>query len=95
MNVLYELFKNKALGGTKSFKNLVKDYSLTQEQITKLYVDITNYQIKKYGEPLEPAIAYQYSKTYEEKNRRRKARKRLGIESRNSKKRVWTDYERI
>lgn len=54
MNVLFEFYKDKCIGNSEIFrKEVTSKYKLTDDEVTELYRNIVNYQIKKYGATLD------------------------------------------
>lgn len=68
-NVLFERFKDEPVGTANDFRRVLAENGIKIENITNLFVKITNYQLKKYG----TVIAYvKKAKYYDEKNKLRK-----------------------
>lgn len=60
---IYEFEKDSSFSGTREFRTKIKSkYGL--EPSSELYRRITNYQIKKYGEPLSNSKGHDYISKY-------------------------------
>lgn len=56
-NVIFEKEKETSFRSSEYFKNKMKDkYKLSDEQVSKLYIRIVKYQVKKYGSNLSGAF---------------------------------------
>lgn len=57
--IVFALYKDKAIGSKKEFKEKIRDY-IKDVNVSELFVRITNYQIDKYGRVLRCDIDDSY-----------------------------------
>lgn len=91
-NFLFETYKDTATRSCKNFKEMIKDFKNVDAY--KIYREIINYQIKKYGQSLNVGITDYVSveRLRIRSNQRRKSYlKKRGLESPNSKRKRWTE----
>lgn len=95
-NFVFETYKDTGFISSGDFKRKVKDFS--RIDTTKVYREVINYQIKKYGRTLIGSCTLKVDSGFNQKqeinkvkDRKKYQRKIKGIETRNSKRKRWTE----
>lgn len=91
-NFIFETYKDTGLKNHREFKKMLKNYRDVDSY--KVYREIANYQIKKYGKSLydNGEIATPISVLVDrDRKRKRYKREQRGIKTRNAKERRWSE----
>lgn len=85
--IVFYLYKDYAFLSSKDFQKRVKDLNI---DTTKVYAEISKYQVNKYGKMLNDRIWYNYNRKRELTQSKQRKHKKY---KRNQKERVWTESE--
>lgn len=85
--IVFHLYKDYTFLSSKEFQRKVENLDI---DTTKVYAEISKYQVKKYGHMLNARTAGFYNEKSEYKKNKMRRKKRF---PKNQKERVWTESE--